>query len=364
MKSPVKLPRSYTAPAGSTRMRDRLGSLRARLVLYVFCIMTMASLFTSAAYVVMFNAGWLRPLFITQMMSPIWMVCVSSVIGTVITAWIGKYYLSPVTQVIEATKRVAKGDFSVQLPLESGRGEMTDLVRSFNRMTKELSGIEMFRTDFINSFSHEFKTPIVSIRGFARQLQRDDISDEERREYATIIADESTRLANLATNVLLLSKLENQQIVTEKTDFHLDEQLRSCILLLEKQWEQKNLEMIIDLQEVTCRGNAEMLSQAWVNLINNAIKFTPESGSIGVNLIQTDDVVTVQISDTGIGMDRDTQAHIFEKFYQGDKSHHGEGNGLGLAMVKRIIDLHRGKITVESVKGHGSTFTVQLPVNG
>ena len=352
------------AGSGGVRMRARLGSLRARLVLYVFCIMTMASLFTSAAYVVMLSAGWLRPLFITQMMSPIWMVCVSSIIGTVITAWIGKYYLSPVTQVIAATKRVAKGDFSVQLPMEDGRGEMGDLVRSFNRMTRELGGIEMFRSDFINSFSHEFKTPIVSIRGFARQLQRDDITDEERREYATIIADESTRLANLATNILLLSKLENQQIVTEKTAFRLDEQLRSSILLLEKQWEQKHLELVIDLEEVTCYGNAEMLSQAWVNLINNAIKFTPEGGTIGISLVAVDDTATVQVSDTGIGMDRETQQHIFEKFYQGDKSHHGEGNGLGLAMVKRIIALSRGKITVDSVKGKGTTFTVQLPVKG
>ena len=265
---------------------------------------------------------------------------------------------------IAATKRVAKGDFSVQLPMEDGRGEMGDLVRSFNRMTRELGGIEMFRSDFINSFSHEFKTPIVSIRGFARQLQRDDITDEERREYATIIADESTRLANLATNILLLSKLENQQIVTEKTAFRLDEQLRSCILLLEKQWEQKHLELVIDLEEVTCYGNAEMLSQAWVNLINNAIKFTPEGGTIGISLVAVDDTATVQVSDTGIGMDRETQQHIFEKFYQGDKSHHGEGNGLGLAMVKRIIALSRGKITVDSVKGKGTTFTVQLPVKG
>ena len=350
--------------SGGVRMRAHLGSLRARLVLYVFCIMTRAHPFSSAAYVVMLSAGWLRPLFITQMMSPIWMVCVSSIIGTVITAWIGKYYLSPVTQVIAATKRVAKGDFSVQLPMEDGRGEMGDLVRSFNRMTRELGGIEMFRSDLINSFSHEFKTPIVSIRGFARQLQRDDITDEERREYATIIADESTRLANLATNILLLSKLENQQIVTEKTAFRLDEQLRSCILLLEKQWEQKHLELVIDLEEVTCYGNAEMLSQAWVNLINNAIKFTPEGGTIGISLVAVDDTATVQVSDTGIGMDRETQQHIFEKFYQGDKSHHGDGNGLGLAMVKRIIALSRGKITVDSVKGKGTTFTVQLPVKG
>ena len=149
--------------------------------------------------------------------------------------------------------------------------------------------------------------------------------------------------------------------MTEKTAFRLDEQLRSCILLLEKQWEQKHLELVIDLEEVTCYGNAEMLSQAWVNLINNAIKFTPEGGTIGISLVAVDDTATVQVSDTGIGMDRETQQHIFEKFYQGDSSHRSEGNGLGLALVKRIVELSDGVIEVLSRPNEGSTFRVILP---
>ena len=266
-------------------MKERLNTLRVRLVLYVFFIMTISTFFTGTLYVMLARVGGLRPFLMSQMMSPIYTMCVSSVVGTFFTMWFGKYYLSPIQQLTEATSRVAEGDFTVRLPEDDNDGtvEIREMVRSFNHMTKELGSIEMFRTDFINSFSHEFKTPIVSIRGFARQLQRDDLTDAERREYATIIADESQRLANLATSILQLSKLENQQMVSEKTEFRLDEQLRSCILLLEKQWTAKNLEMEVDLEEVTCFDNAEMLSQAWVNLIGNAIKFTPEGGAIGIS---------------------------------------------------------------------------------
>ena len=344
-------------------MKERITSMRFKLVVYVFCIMVTSSLLTSTVYLLLFHSGWLRPLFFTHIMSPIWLVCISSIIGTVITAWISQYYLSPIKQLIAATSRVAKGDFSVRLP-EDGEGEMNDLICSFNSMAQDLGGIEMFRTDFINSFSHEFKTPIVSIRGFARQLLRDDLTDDERREYATIIADESQRLANLASSILLLSRLENQQIITERTSFRLDEQLRTCILLLEKEWTGKGLDMRVDLEETTCRANAEMLSQAWVNLLNNAIKFTPEGGAIDVTLTRQEDKAVVTIRDTGIGMSQEAMAHIFEKFYQGETSHHAEGNGLGLAMVKRIVELSGGAIRVQSKEGRGSTFTVMLKLEG
>lgn len=195
-------------------MRNRMGSLRMRLVLYVFFIMLLSNFLTSALYfsAQLFPGTPYAAMLLTQVLSPVRLVLISGIIATVITAWIGKYFLSPILQIKDATERVAKGDFSVKLPENEGEDsdEMNDLIRSFNRMTQELSGIEMFRNDFINSFSHEFKTPIVSIRGFARQLQREDLTDAERREYATIIADESERLASLATNILLLSKLEAQ----------------------------------------------------------------------------------------------------------------------------------------------------------
>lgn len=341
-------------------MKRRLKSLRARLVLYVFSCMTISSLVTMLVYFLIRQTGWVRPFIITRLMSPIWMVCISSFFGTLVAGWFCKYYLGPIIQLSQAAKLVAKGDFTVRLPEES-QDEMNELIHSFNSMTKDLGSIEMFRTDFINSFSHEFKTPIVSIRGFARQLQRDDLTEEQRREYATIIADESQRLVDLATKILMLSKLDNQQIVTEKSDFRLDEQLRTCILLMEKQWSSKKLSLDIELEDVQCRANAEMLSQAWVNLLSNAIKFTPAGGSIGIYLRKEDNSAIVQIHDSGIGMSKDVQAHIFEKFYQGDASHYPEGNGLGLPMVKRIIDLSDGTIQVESEEGKGSTFTIALP---
>jgi signal transduction histidine kinase len=236
------------------------------------------------------------------------------------------------------------------------------LQRSFNHMARELDGIEMFRKDFINNFSHEFKTPIVSIRGFAHQLQAGGLTPEEEREYIRIIAAESDRLAKMATNILLLSKLENQAIVTDRTELWLDEQLRTCLVVLEKQWGPKEIELNIDLDAVKYCFNEDMLSQLWLNLFSNAIKFTPRGGCISCSLKADGEAVTVVISDNGIGMDEDTRAHIFDKFYQGDTSHAGDGNGIGLTIVSRILVLCKGKIRVESEPRAGSSFTVTLPV--
>jgi len=342
-------------------MKKRLSSLRWRLVMYVFFIMTMANLVTGGVYVLLICLGVLPRTVLAHMMGPVWLMILSAIVGTIIAGWIGKFYLSPMKDLIRATERVAKGDFSVRLPVEKN-SEMGTLMHSFNSMVRDLGSIEMFRNDFINDFSHEFKTPIVSIRGFARQLQRDDLTDDQRREYATIIADEAQRLTNLSTNILLLSKLENQQILTEKTDFSLDEQLRTSILLLEKDWTAKEMELDINLDEAMVHGNAEMLSQVWMNLLSNAIKYTPRGGTIAVTLRRLEQTVEVTVRDNGIGMDPLTKSHIFEKFYQGENSHHARGNGLGLAMVKRIVELSNGKIHVESEKGLGSTFIVTLPI--
>ena len=229
-------------------------------------------------------------------------------------------------------------------------------------MTDELASTEMFRNDFINNFSHEFKTPIVSIRGFAKQLQNDELSDEQRSEYIDIIVKESDRLASMSSNILLLTKFENQQMVTDKTAFYLDEQIRKCILLLEKTWSKKNIDLDIDLQEIRYYSNEEMLSHVWLNILNNAIKFTPENGAVAVKCYRDSSTVTVKITDNGIGMDDKTQKHIFDKFYQGDASHTIVGNGLGLPLAKRVVTLCGGKITVKSKMGKGTTFIVRLPI--
>ena len=289
---------------------------------------------------------------------------VSVIIGTCISAAVASKIVRPVREVKKAMHRVEKGDFSQRLEVTGFNGEIDELIESYNKMAQELGGIEMFRENFINSFSHEFKTPIVSIQGFAKQLKKENLSEEKKQEYIDIIISESKRLTNLSSNILMLSKLENQQIITDKTSFSLDEQIRNCILLLEKQWTAKDISFDIDMQEIQYTTNAEMLSQVWVNIIGNAIKFSPKGSSIRIKLFKEGDVITAEITDRGIGMDQQTISHIFERFYQGDRAHASEGNGLGLPLVKRIVELCNGNIRVESQYGKGTNFIVTLPENG
>lgn len=286
----------------------------------------------------------------------------STIFGTIISIVVSKHFFKPIDAIIKSQKKVAKGDFSVKVTPPNGNTLITDLVNGFNAMTDELNGTEIFRNDFINNFSHEFKTPIVSIKGFAKQLQNDNISEEQKKEYIDIIATESDRLASMSSNILLLTKFENQQIVSGKTTFYLDEQLRKCILLTEKQWTKKNLDLLLELDEIQYYSNEEMLSHIWINILNNAIKFTPENGKISIRCYKNINDVVVKITDNGIGMDDKTQKRIFDKFYQGDSSHKSMGNGLGLALAKRVVDLCGGKISVKSQLGKGTSFIVKLPI--
>ena len=288
----------------------------------------------------------------------------SILIGFVLAAFAPKFVFKRLTKISEGMTEIAHGNFKIRIPERDkadALSEFGELERTFNRMAADLDGIEIFRNDFINNFSHEFKTPIVSLRGFARQLQCGDLSEEQRKEYIDIIVAESERLANMSTNVLLLSKLENQQIVSEKTEFYLDEQIRNSILLLEKSWSDKELELDIELDSIKYTFNEEMLSHVWVNLFSNAIKFTKKGGSITCRLTTEGDSIVCTVSDSGIGMTEETQSRIFEKFYQGDASHSAKGNGIGLNIVYRILTLANGKISVQSEYGKGTTFTVILP---
>lgn len=285
----------------------------------------------------------------------------STIIGTAVSLFIGRHFFRPVDDIIKSQKKVANGDFSAKVAAPKGDTIITDLVNGFNAMTEELGSTEMFRNDFINNFSHEFKTPIVSIKGFAKQLANGNLTDEQKKEYIDIIVNESDRLASMSSNVLLLTKFENQQMVTDKTEFFLDEQIRRIILLMEKQWTKKNIDFDLELNEIKYYSNEEMISHIWLNILNNAIKFTPENGTISVKCFRDDSDVIIKISDTGIGMDETTQKHIFDKFYQGDTSHTGVGNGLGLPLAKRVATLCGGKISVKSETGKGTTFIVRLP---
>ncbi len=288
----------------------------------------------------------------------------SIIIGFVLAALAPRFTFKRLTKISEGMREIAQGNYKARVnerDKADALSEFGELERSFNQMASELDGVEIFRNDFINNFSHEFKTPIVSLRGFARRLQSDALTQEQREEYINIIIAESERLANMSANVLLLTKLENQQIVNEQTTFYLDEQIRNCILLLEKEWSDKGIELDIELEPIQYTFNEEMLSHVFINLFSNAVKFTENGGYISCRLRSDRENVIFEIADNGIGMTDETMGRIFEKFYQGDTSHSGLGNGIGLNIVSRIVTLAGGEIGAESEFGRGSRFTVTLP---
>jgi len=282
------------------------------------------------------------------------------IVGILIEQFVNKKIFQPINTLNQSMKEVAKGNFNLTLAEKSKIVEVQEMTAHFNQMVKELSSIEIFRNDFISSVSHEFKTPMAAIEGYATLLQGDSLSDQERQEYATIIMNSTKRLSKLSDNILKLSRLENQELFLEKAKFNLAEQIRMAILTLEREWSDKKIGLDIELDEVEYDGNQDLLFQVWMNLIHNAIKFTPNGGKINISLKQVGTQTFVQIADNGEGMSPGVRKHVFEKFYQSDKSHHSEGNGLGLPLVWRIINLHEGIIHVESEVGAGSTFTVTL----
>ena len=280
-------------------------------------------------------------------------------IGAVLITVSANRVVRPIIRLSGATQEVAKGNFDIQIENNS-KDEVGKLIDNFNKMIKELKSIEYLRKDFISSVSHEFKTPVASIQGFAKLLQNNDLTEEERQEYTQIIIEETSRMSKLSSNILNLSRLENQEMIGNKTVFSLDEQIRKSILLLEPEWSKKNIEFDIELDSVQFKGDEELLQQVWLNLLSNAIKFSYENGIITVRLYEIGSVVKVKISDTGVGMSEEVQERIFEKFYKEDSAHSFEGSGLGLSLVKRIVDLCGGKIYVKSSLGRGSTFTIEL----
>jgi len=228
-------------------------------------------------------------------------------------------------------------------------------------MAQELAGVETLRADFIASVSHEMKTPLAVMQNYGTLLQAPDLTDEKRIEYAKGVTDGSRRMADMMTNILKLNRLENQQIYPQVTEFDLGEQLCECLLQYENVWEKANIDIETDIAEdIQVKADADLLGHVWNNLFSNAFKFTPSGGTVTVSLTATDHHAIVKVTDTGCGMTPEVGAHIFEKFYQGDTSHSVQGNGLGLALVKRVIDIMQGEIGVESVVGVGTTFTVKI----
>ncbi len=269
-----------------------------------------------------------------------------------------------VRKIVSAANRIAKGDYSVRIPKLNGHNRadgLDEIIECFNKMAEELSGVETLQTDFIANVSHELKTPLAVMQNYGTLLQQPDLPEEDRLSYAKGVTDACRRLAGLITNILKMNKLENQQIYPAVTSYNLAEQLCECLLAFENAWEGKEIEIDTDIAEdVQINADPELLSLVWNNLFSNAFKFTDKGGKVSVSLKTDGDSAIVSVADTGCGITHDVGKHIFEKFYQGDTSHATQGNGLGLALVRRVVDIMGGDIAVSSEVGKGSTFTVKL----
>ena len=320
------------------------------VVLIVMVIATAIALMYRVAITDMHMIG------VLSMLVPI--VVLVTLVNFLFTRYIYRY----LDKISDAMQKVADGDYTVRLDAEKDQ-PFRELYRNFNTMAEELGGVEMLKNDFINGYAHELRTPITSINGFAEMLLNDDgtLSREEKRSYLEIIASESRRLADLAGNSLLMSKLDSQKIIPDKKPFSLDEQLRRCSILLSGQWTEKELDMTMDLDEAVYVGDYDLMQHLWINLLTNAVKYTPKGGSITVTLKNEEKFIAVSVADTGKGIPPEDRERIFDKYYQTDKSHSKRGLGLGLAICKRIVQLCNGTLEVESEVGVGSTFTVRLP---
>ena len=288
---------------------------------------------------------------------------VSVPIGVLVAFLCSKIPLRPIRDLIDSMDKLASGDFQTRVrvgPIMRRYPAFVEVAECFNKMAEQLENTELLRGDFINNFSHEFKTPIVSIAGFAKLLRRGNLTQEQQQEYLAIIEEESMRLSYMATNVLNLTKVENQTILTDVSEYNLSEQIRSCILLLENKWSRKDLDFSLCLEEHQIRANEELLKQVWINLLDNAVKFSPREGLIEVAILETAQNFCITVRNTGDTIPPEKIDKIFNKFYQADESHAAEGNGVGLAIVKRIVELHGGSVSVTSRNGC-TIFTVDLP---
>lgn len=353
---------------------NRHKTLHRGMTWFVFQIL-VASFFLS--FLMLFLLAKLFPdTYMHWMLRPLLLIALvltaSAIVGSIISLFLTKHFLKPLDELMAATKAVAAGDYSVRVYTEkmlvdiekyhSPVNEFEDFVDSFNKMAESLGSVEMLRSDFINTISHEFKTPVVSIRGFAKLLQTPDLTEEQRKLYTDTIIQQSLLLSTMSANILLLSQYERADTLTGKVSYSLDEQLRNAISLQSKDWLDKDIALEGHMESVTYFGNPDIMAHVWSNLLSNAIKFTPEKGSIKVCLHREGDCAIVRFRDSGIGMDKETISHIYEKFYQADSSRKSLGNGLGLAIVKRIVTLCGGDITVTSEPGNGTEFAVTLPL--
>lgn len=351
-------------------MKNRDGIKRSRFPVSLFGIYLGVLLLMSGIHVgliVLMNDLQLSELVQTIIPLVYWtLVAVALTLFT--RKKIKETYEEPMQNLADATMKVANGDFSVYVPplhAPDKRDYLDVMILDFNKMVEELGSIETLKTDFVSNVSHEMKTPIAIIKNYAELLQTKNITEEQRKEYAEAIEHAAVRLSNLISNILKLNKLENQRIVSKACEYDVCRQLCDCILQYEEAWDAKEIELEVDIEdEATVYADENLMELVWNNLLSNAIKFTEPGGQIRISQKSEEDFVEVTVSDTGCGMSKECVKHIFDKFYQGDTSHSKEGNGLGLALVRRVVELMNGTITVESEEGKGSTFIVRLTAEG
>lgn len=334
--------------------------IRSRVAAAFFVILSGSVMITGGAVWLLEKHG----ISLQSIENPIFGILTVSVICMILSDAASYFAMNqvfePMEQISKASRKVAKGDYSVQLEYNGSIEEFRNTVDNFNKMIRELGSVEMIRNDFIANVSHEFKTPLSSINGYVMLLQDPELTEEERNEYIQKTFFNIEKLNDLTENILRLSKLENQNCLPEPVSYRLDEQIREAIVLLEPKWSKKHLALDLDLQNTVYSGQQALMLQVWINLIGNAIKFSDVNDEISVKLSVFDDKIKVIVSDNGIGMSSETQSHIFDKFYQGDTSRRSQGNGLGLALCKEILNRCGGRIYVTSELGNGSTFMVIL----
>ncbi len=365
------------------KKRKQIFNLRIRLMLFV-TLELLASVFI--AYIVNFIVNdivfWLInnyiltlffplevalphfsftiPLF--RIVIPLWihLITISVLVGIIATFGLSLWLLRPIKKLEQSIAKIADGDFSVRINKRSSVREIQKLYAGFNLMADELQATEILQTDFVSNVSHEFKTPINAIEGYSMLLQGSGELSDEQREYVDKILFNTKRLSTLTGSILLLSKIENQKISTDKTKFRLDEQIRETIVALEPSWSQRDVEFDVDMEDTEYFGSEMLMYHVWSNLLSNAVKFGPAGGTITVRLYAKRKHIYVTVADQGAGLSEDAKKHIFDKFYQGDSSHKAEGNGLGLTLVKKILDLEGGEISADNIEGGGCSFTVKL----
>ena len=345
-------------------MSRKIGSIKGRRKLgiqlyFIFLVLLVLaiSIITTGLIIFLFDKlfGIILPGFIVA-------AIISVTVSLIITTHLNRRLLAPIAKLSKSMELIADGKFDVHIETKSKIGEIRRIYNNFNIMARELRSTEVLQSDFISNVSHEIKTPIAAIEGYAMLLQDSNLSDEEANEYLNKILFNTHRLSELVGNILLLSKLDNQAIQNQRVSYRLDEQVRKALLMLEQKWTEKETEFDVDMEKIVYFGHESLLLHVWTNLIDNAVKFGPKGGLVKIRLKRFDNTIRFEIEDDGAGISEEDAKHIFDRFYQSDSSHKDEGNGLGLALVKRIIDICNGNIELKSGKGLGSIFTVYLPI--